>query len=468
MADNVLEILVKFIKNDAAAKQAAAEIESLRNKSASATDEMSKGAQKAAGHIHGMGRAVNLLQRQLGELGHLFHFVFNLPALAVAGVAIGIHKVTEFTKRWGELTEQTMAAMEKPITNIAEQFTTLEEERIKANAAFAGSFKQVDDFASAAVRKFGEIKKAIDAATDAEEKFLLAQAEGDKDKQAEIRYKFAARKGQSAAGAEAVITSYKEQQLAQANKVATQQGDVASHYAHGLSREQVEATLRAGTTKLDEQRAKQVELVKESKPSTFGLPKDLQQAVEDADVSKMEALQKLYLFPIKTDQIEAYISSLKTLAKIDDSLKDFADRKPGLLKAEAAFKALDEAIKKIDALTAEIDERKATATAVAPFQTRAAVLGAATAATERGQGAAAQQIMGAAAGADAILAGGRAAPGEAEAINALTKLYNLQTLSGPKVLAILSRMNDTAETFNSSLDNHIRLTEQRFKSMRVP
>lgn len=103
MPDNTFEILIKYGLDSTKAKEAAQELNKLKeaNKDAGkASEEASKkgveGAKEHAKHIEGLHKATNLLYRQFGELGHLLHGLVSLPALGITALAISLQKGAEY------------------------------------------------------------------------------------------------------------------------------------------------------------------------------------------------------------------------------------------------------------------------------------------------------------------------------------------------------------------------------------
>jgi hypothetical protein len=80
----------------------------------SATKSLAKGAEESGHHIGGLHKAVGLLTRQFGELGHLAHFgMASLQAFAVAALALAIGEVTSKFLEWKKAIEEVSQNLEK-------------------------------------------------------------------------------------------------------------------------------------------------------------------------------------------------------------------------------------------------------------------------------------------------------------------------------------------------------------------
>jgi len=114
MADNnTVEILIRFGLDPAKAREAAKELDGLKAKSKEANETGGKAADDHAQKVHGLNKAWGLVRSQLGEVGHLLHFVTSGPALALAALAITIHKIVEAFTSWRARIEAAAMELQK-------------------------------------------------------------------------------------------------------------------------------------------------------------------------------------------------------------------------------------------------------------------------------------------------------------------------------------------------------------------
>ena len=123
MADNLVEILIKFGLDKSKATEAAAQIKDIQTASTEAgkagvkaATEQAEATEKGTRKIEGMHKAMNLLESKLGEFGHVVKFIMSPEALGVAALAIGLDKIFEHFKKIKEEAEEAalkMQAMEQ-------------------------------------------------------------------------------------------------------------------------------------------------------------------------------------------------------------------------------------------------------------------------------------------------------------------------------------------------------------------
>lgn len=187
--------------------------------------ETSKEVEAHTGKVHGLGKAISLLGSQLGELGHLLHFVFSGSGigLAIAAVAIGIGKLVERVKEWQEKilekAERTAAVWEDQRKRIdeAKEASTKYKEAVDEIAKSTDKLKTKEDAELAVLNAVLTARMAI---LKAQEDAEIAAAGGDKVKEAEIHARFGARQTQEEAAAEQSRIDLMKRNLAQAQKDA--------------------------------------------------------------------------------------------------------------------------------------------------------------------------------------------------------------------------------------------------------
>lgn len=100
MADNLIEILIKFGLDKSKAEEASRELRRLGETSAAAgkagvkaATEHAEATEKSTKKIEGMNKAMNLLESKLGEFGQLAKFVMSPETLGVAALAVGLDQI---------------------------------------------------------------------------------------------------------------------------------------------------------------------------------------------------------------------------------------------------------------------------------------------------------------------------------------------------------------------------------------
>lgn len=196
MPDNIVEILLKLTADVKGGPLTVAEIEKVKaaatdagKESVKAAEAGGEAAKEHSGHIQGLHRAVGFLGRQFGEVGHIAHFAFNPATIAIAAVAIAIHKAKEAFDEWDKTLSESEAANAEALGPTADKMREIQNEIIAADKLFK-------DYEATSKRESDKIVGNINAEHDAlvakaktMEKIALATATSEEEKKS-IREKY--------------------------------------------------------------------------------------------------------------------------------------------------------------------------------------------------------------------------------------------------------------------------------------
>ncbi len=298
MADNTLDILIRFGLSKEKAEEARAEITKLQTAteesgkaSVKANEEGGVAANKHTGHIQGLHRAVGFLGRELGTTaGHLSHFIYSWQSLAVVALAVGIHNLTEKIKehkealladaeRINKMWEDRADAQGKA-TTAAKDYTT----------ALGDIYTKYENLKQAEADEIERLKLLVKAWKDffeAQEKAELLAAGGDKGKEAAIKAKYSEKKSALDIEAEAKEVEVKADtyRKAQAATLAAQKKSDAAQAA--VNQPAINATDAREAAERIAAREKNKTLAKMEQTAAgggiFGLDETLEQLIEKRD-----------------------------------------------------------------------------------------------------------------------------------------------------------------------------------------
>lgn len=456
MADSELEILIRTTADTGGGEEAKKIIADVKQETAKATTESVKGTEKNIAATGEWKKAIAMLGRQFGEIGHLAKFAFNLPLLGVAALSIGIKKLIDTTKAW------QLAILEKAEITAAvwedQRKRTLEakEAADKYKAAVSEIAKVTDTLATAEAKEV-KILDAILAARkgilEASKQAELGAAGGDKAKEAEINARYGAKQTEEEAAAEQMrIDVMKrnfekaQQEAAVAMKAAEAAAKTRQKPTPGAD-EAVEAAARISVRKkeiIDLEAARD----KATGPNTLA---ELKERAKGGDIASVMVYQQAVAAS------EAVEQAKREQARDEQRVADF-QREDARRKA-APDKAVDEWKQKdadVQARKRAIDEAEAVQR-VRRVQTRAEAA-AAYAGTQPGGG----DMLGAAAAADAAKAGQTLDAGQKALLQSVFRLLGGNAQNNQQIIEIIRQANDSVAQMKTAL----ALEQQRAAGQR--
>lgn len=394
------------------------------------TEESTKAGSRSNAGFKDAKKAAELLSAQLGPLGQVLRYVFNPGVLGAAVLAKAIGSVWEAFWKFADGVKQSGINAAQGIGNIKGALIELDIERAKADVNFKASLEEFERQSKRKIEVINLEKGAVLQLLEARQKVDLAGAKTPEEERA-INERYDQLRRRTIAGASEKELAARQDELNQKESLGKQR------YREGYS------LLGIGPAK--------VQL--ESKR----LPGEL--ASLDADIAKaqqtIEQMSSIATpagaFPYWNDrenyrtQREAYQSEKEKLESLQFLRNKLRAREPLLARASTAFNSSETLLKEVSTGRQQLawDRQDANFTGI-NSEHAAAIAGA--------RGPAADMVRGASAGADAILAGGKATPDQAEAINKAAAVLGLVGQSNQTILRILSRMNDTIASFNNSLN----------------
>jgi hypothetical protein len=455
--DNSLDILIRTLADTHGAEAVGDSLKRVTASAGESNKEIASGAEKSSEHVRGLHRAVGFLGSKFGELGHLAHFAFSLPTLAIAGLGIAIAKLIEVTKKWEE------AILAKAEISAA----VWEDQRARANQAADAAAKYrtaVDEIAKstdtlkttedAELKILEAIAKARAAILKAQEEAEIAAAGGDKAKEAEIHARYGARQTREEAEAEQVRINLMKRDLAQAQK------DAAAAMAKSKAAEKSAESGAPGADAAVEAAA----TAEARKKLTARLAADLDKwlggktlaelkkaATEEVAVTApglpLAPRPAAFAYEKAKAAADALAANQKEIAEAEKKAADFK-RADEAVKSEAA-KSLDEWRTKdadVQARKRAIDE----AEAVQRVQRiESGAVGAARYAATRPGGA---QLLQAAEIADAARAGQTLDAGQKALLLEVFKMLGGNARNNAQILEVIRRANDSIADMKRALD----------------
>jgi len=438
MADNVYEIMIKFGLSKEKATEAANELKKLEEAGKRAGDETGKGAEEANIKFKDLKKTAGLLAHEVDGVGRVMKYIFNPGILGVAVLAKSIGSVWDAFKTFLQGLKDSAVNSAKSIGDIKQAMLELDIERAKADENFKTS---MEDFERISARKIEVINLEKDAVLQllgAREKSDLASAKSPEEQEA-IKQRYAS--ARSSAETQAIAKEAAARESALREKEAIAKRRFKEGASSGLSPERVKLALKKmpGEIKsLDEQIAGSEAAVEQLK--TITTPAGMLPYWNDPENYKT--------------QFQAYKSEEDTLKRLKATRQKIAGRQVPLTSADTAYDDADTLMKQV----------RIGRDGLANFQTDSAFkqqTNFRVSAIESGHGAAGELVSSAAAGADALKAGGKATADQSKAIQQVTQLLNLTGQSNEMILNMLGRMNDNQSNFIQSL----KTVEQRTKTM---
>lgn len=434
MADNTLDIMIRILTQQVGPEKAQEIFKKIKEESKAANQEMASGAEKAAIKNSDLKKSIQLVSGEFGALGKVLHFVFNPGILGAAALGMSIGKVKDGFMDFLNGLKRTAANAALGIGDIKAAMLELEVERAKADVNSKASMESFERNAKRRVELINLEKEAVTTLLNAREKAELAAVadspESDSIKEKISRRYGAARQraGETASRKEIASRQQELRDLATMEQRATRAG------MRGSGGRGPEATRLALKNLPDELKSLDEQIAEQTKANT-----------EMSSITTVWGALPYWKDPTNyLASLAAYGSGLASLAALKRTRAKIAGRELPLTQASAAFSEAEGlrgkiggGLSDIDALTADTTTRNRT--------------GWQASAIEGGSGTAADLVMAGAGGADAIRGGGRATPGQAQAINQLAGLLGLQNQSAQTIINLISRLNDNQAWFANAL-----------------
>lgn len=438
MADNQLEILIKFGLSKEKATEAVAEINKLKDSTKDFGKESSKAADTASAKFKDVKKSVDLVGGQLGVVGQLLKYVFNPGVLGAAALAKAIGSVWEAFWRFADGVKQSGINAAQGIGNVKQAMIELDIERAKADANFKAA---LDDFERQSKRKIEVInleKEAVLQLLEARQKVDLAGAKTPEEEKA-INERYDRLRQRTVSGATEKELAARATALNQKEALAKQRyREGYSMLGLGPQRVQLESKRLPGElASLDDEIAKTQQNIEQM--SAIATVAGAAPYWNDPENYKAQRM--------------AYKSEQEKLERLQLHRNKLRAREPLLARASTAFSASE-------TLFGEVRTGRQDLAWARQDSTFRGLTSEHAAAIAGGHGPAADLVGSAAAGADAILGGGKASPDQAQAINKAAAVLGLMGQSNQAILSILSRMNDTIASFNNS----VKSMEQRLET----
>lgn len=225
MADNLVEILLRFNLDKSQATTAAAEIRKLKTETAAASQAAVTGATAAGaatkdytGKIELASKAKKMLLGQLGQFGNLVRFAFSPASLAAAALAITIGKLKKSFDDWQQQLSDMEQSNAEALSPTKEKLEEIRLKTIEANEEFQKYQKTVSEKSSEMEADIKAQFEALEKVLKAEEVLALARSPDKEKTQAE----FEALRGSLGVEQKRAILLEKQRQLAE---VVTRGGD---------------------------------------------------------------------------------------------------------------------------------------------------------------------------------------------------------------------------------------------------
>lgn len=434
MADNIVDILIRFGLNKDQATQAVGEINKIKTATTDAGKEGVKQAEAGSEatkeqtrHIGGMHKALNLLEHQFGDLGRIIGFAFRHPlAAATAAAAIGLQKINERTVALEETLKNLANSSGHALGDMAGSLREGMLQFIASNNAFKESQEDMQTAIDKAIKKIEAQRDATLILLAAQKALALANATNDEEKAAIEKRFGSAEDAAKQKSADEVLAAKEKQLNADLVEQKRQQLNL-QRLLKGESRELAEAELK----NIPKQRT---DLLEEKQ-----VIKEAQKILQENLNSPAGTVSLLKTFGT-VQGIKDYKASLDRRAVANQSALGGLDtNEERLTRGIAAFDASKQLGRKISGEQADVDALRTRANAGR------------TAAAISQFGAPAEMILNAAAGSDAIRAGGKATAEQKQAIAAAAQAFGLVGQNSATIIAMLSRMNDNQTAFQNSL-----------------
>lgn len=428
MADNSVEILIKFGLDPAKAKEAVRELETLKQKSTEAHREGGRSAEEHEKKIGGLNKALNLLENQFGDIGRIVGFAFKHPiAAATAAAAIGLQQVREQAAKLQAMFASMAESSGAALTNFNGSYREIMLAFIKSNESFTDAQKKLEAQMDAATKKVEAQREASLSLLGARKALELAGATDEAGRKA-IEDKYQKLEEETKLRSEQEQISLRELRIQTLKAEQTRQEAEAKRMLHGLSKEAAQVSLAdLEKTTLPKLRADQTSAAGELKAFDEALNSPVGQAALLKEFGSFQEVQN------------ARNSIVNRVYQSGRSVRSAENQQTNLTAGLAALAASGTLGGQISTAEAELGA----------MNTR--VTGRAQAAAIIGGGKNAQTVFDAAMGARSIISGGQATPDQAEAINAARGIYGLQGQTNAQLLATLARILDTMEGFSRAI-----------------
>lgn len=430
MADNnnIVEILIRFGLEEANARKAVAEMDTLKKKSVEANKEGAKAAEEHTKKISGLDKALNLLGNQFGDIGRIVGFAFKHPiAAATAAAAIGLRQVQTAAAGVEAIFVRMAESSGGALTNFSGSMRQVMLEFIQSNTAFKESQEKLDQQMDAATKKVEAQRDASLQLLAARKALEMAGATGDGERK-QIEEKYRRLEEETKLRSEQERIALNELRLQTLKTEQKNQEAEAARLLHGLSKEAAQVALT------DLQKTTIPKLAADEQSAKADLA-----AFETAMASPVGAAALLTKYGSVAEIQNAHAVLQGRVFQSGRSIGRARNQETNLTAGLAALSAAGTLGGQIATGSADLDAARTRQTAGGIAETM------------RGGGSIAGTIADAAGGADAILGGGKASTGQAAAINHLVKLLGLQGLTNAQIIQMLARMNDSQEAFANSL-----------------
>lgn len=447
MAD-ILEILIKFGLDASAAKRAATEIGNLKSASAGANKELSEGAKRSAASQGELKQILNQLKTEFPILGLLGRAAMNGM---VGGTLLALYAMRQLSEQIKSLEILLQPSEWKGrFEAIAAGKKAWEDQQIAA-AGFWHELNRIDSKIDSIIRKSGRLSGSVDRTAGHE--LELRQAEKERELAGldpkDEAGRAAIEKKYQDLEATAKITSENKKlnallqertqildRVSQLERELPGMQDAAAKASAEIAQNDAERAIHTQNIASANAKIAQYEEEQE-KRSKFGMRSALYDKLTDADVSR--SLES---------EIAARDAAQRALDKLNRErvgresagravISDAAAAEAELRGGRSRVRFLDEEAKaRTDAYIESMQ-----------FNDRIVVQRAAT-----GTGDLGGLMLGAAEGADAIRAGGRATAQQAQQMNALIQLYGWQNQNIDTVIKFLSMLNNDQQHFAQQLE----------------
>jgi hypothetical protein len=429
-ADKQFDILIKYGLDKTKATEAVAEMRKVEAAAKQANTETTKGSEKATKTFGETNRAVQVLSGRLGQLGQVLQHVFNPALLGAAALGVAVRQVWNSFQTFLQGLKESGINAARSIGDIKGAILALDIERAKADANFKASVEDFDRATKRKIEVIGLEKAAVLELLAAREESDLASA-GTPEERDAIKRRYASARGNI--GAQAT-----------SQEIATQRAALDEKERMALARAAEGSRLSGGRT------AERVALDLKNLPSSL---KSLDESIaaQDEIIKKLEVITTpAGMLPYWNDpenfqaQLDAYKGAKVTRNALQRERDRVAGREVPLTQAASAYSAAD-------ALMAEVGlGREGLTNQSTDFAASERTRWQADA-IRGGMGASAGLVANAAAGADAVMGGGRANADQAAAVAKLTQMLGLQNQNQATILQILGRMNDSEQSFQNAL-----------------